>query len=327
MGIKEKLISNEPVVFFYLLLRALAESSIRVSLRYSPNFINSKIASLGYGHLVRTDTNYLVKIDFTNFRILANSIYGIENASHAPKFFKKRDYSYFGIAQIAKLSRNCIDVGANAGTYSLVMSANCKGLVLSFEPGPLIFARLKANIAANNQQLRIIAMNYGLSDRYERLKYYETRSNLGNAHLAENLEDLSFIDKFHLIDSGSEVECYRLDDLDFSEHSFDMLELDLIKVDIETMEYKFIRGSHKTIEKSLPAIICETQYDASYIRGEDVTTEIFDYLYGLGYRSYKINKKGKFMRFIYPEFTADTYFLHIKHYEQLKEQIIELGNR
>lgn len=325
--IKDRLISNEPVIYFYKFLRSLLESSIKFVLRCSPDLVNSKVASMGNGRLVRTNMNYLSKVDFTDFRILANSKYDIENGAHVSKFFKKSDYSYLGIAQIARLSRNCIDVGANAGTYSLVMSANCKGLVLSFEPSPHIFARLKANISLNNQQSRIIAKNYGLSDRDEKLKYYETRLPLGNAHLAAHLEELNFINKSHLIDSESEVECYRLDDLEFSKHYFDMQELDLIKVDIETMEYKFIRGAHKTIEKTLPAIICETQYDASYIRGEDVTSEIFVYLYGLGYKSYKIGQSGKFSGFIYPEFITDTYFLHLEHIEQLKEQIIEIGNR
>jgi FkbM family methyltransferase len=206
------------------------------------------------------------------------------------------------------------------------MGKYCSRLVIAFEPSPHIFRRLKKNIEFNKLQEKIFPFNYGLSDKEETLSYFETRLPLGNAHLANSKVDLHMVNPNHLIDEHIKVKCFALDDLRFDDKFGLTNGIDLIKVDIETMEYKFIRGARKLIQSNAPAIICETQRDASYVQGKDVTSEIFEFLYGLGYRSFRF-QDSKFIEFIYPEFGIDTYFLPERFLSKLSELTISIGQR
>jgi len=165
------------------------------------------------------------------------------------------------------------------------------------------------NIKLNNLSSRIIPVQKGLSDKEETLILFETRRNKGNAHLAKSISKLNFLDPNHLLESEEKVECKKLDEIDLEIYSFQPDQVDLIKVDIETLEYKFFRGGAGLIARNLPNIYCETQRNASNIQGSDVVTEIFIFLYELGYSSFK-EVGEKIQRFIYPDFESDTIFIH-----------------
>lgn len=58
-----------------------------------------------------------------------------------------------------------LDVGANAGIYSLILSKNFKNLIIeSFEPVSLTFKKFFRNAKYNNLEKNINFYNYGLSD-------------------------------------------------------------------------------------------------------------------------------------------------------------------
>jgi FkbM family methyltransferase len=77
-----------------------------------------------------------------------------------------------------------IDVGANIGTYSLVLARHvgASGKVIAIEPHPVIHARLAFNRAASNaSQVRLVAAAAGASDG--ELMIESDGANLGASHI------------------------------------------------------------------------------------------------------------------------------------------------
>lgn len=78
-----------------------------------------------------------------------------------------------------------VDVGANVGTYALVMAKHvgAAGMAIAIEPHPLIFARLAFNAAASTlPQARLVAAAAGAEDG--ELLIETDGDNLGHSHVA-----------------------------------------------------------------------------------------------------------------------------------------------
>jgi FkbM family methyltransferase len=76
-----------------------------------------------------------------------------------------------------------VDVGANVGTYALVMARHVgeRGKVIAVEPHPVARARLVFNAAANHAQITLVAAAAGASDG--ELMIETDNSNLGACHI------------------------------------------------------------------------------------------------------------------------------------------------
>jgi FkbM family methyltransferase len=77
-----------------------------------------------------------------------------------------------------------VDIGANVGTYSLVLARHvgASGRVIAIEPHPVIHARLAFNRAASNaSQVRLVAAAAGASDG--ELMIESDGGNLGASHI------------------------------------------------------------------------------------------------------------------------------------------------
>jgi FkbM family methyltransferase len=80
-----------------------------------------------------------------------------------------------------------IDVGANVGTYSMVLARHvgASGKVIAIEPHPVIHARLAFNRAASDvSQVTLVAAAAGASDG--ELMIESDGSNLGASHIVTN---------------------------------------------------------------------------------------------------------------------------------------------
>jgi len=137
-----------------------------------------------------------------------------------------------------------IDVGANQGGWSLT-AAGTGARVIAFEPIPLTFQRLQANLAANATEIRnrVQAMPFAVGESPGKAVFTSTL-DAGN----------------HLLRDGEappggciEVEVGRLDDLLGNESPT------LIKIDVEGEELGVLRGGPKVLARStLSAVIVET---------------------------------------------------------------------
>ena len=138
-----------------------------------------------------------------------------------------------------------IDVGANAGVYSMVAAkiVGNNGTVLSVEPFPEMSTRLVKNAQLNNFT-NVRVRTFGASDKTE-VKTFWLNGNKPNSFSFSikngDAKSLSFL-------TVSLDELFKWEKLD---------RLDYIKIDAEGEEDKVLKGAEKIIEKYSPIIQAE----------------------------------------------------------------------
>lgn len=167
-----------------------------------------------------------------------------------------------------KQGTNIIDIGANIGTTSLLMSEviSNHNYIYSFEP---IYNDITyKNIIDNNLQDKIILFPYGLGNESSIYYYpkinYNSNNNFGATSI-ENRTNKNNNDEMELI-------IKKLDD-------FNIDNVSLIKIDVENMEILVLEGGFNLIEKNKPTIIIE-----SYQYEKLSSSEIFKKIINLGYK-------------------------------------------
>jgi FkbM family methyltransferase len=129
-----------------------------------------------------------------------------------------------------------IDVGANVGIFTLAMAqlVGISGHVHAFEPDATNLALLKENLAINGLRDRIDVSHVALSDEAGFIRFESTRDAASS----------------HVSAIGNEVPTLRLDDYPVSR-------LDLVKIDVEGMECKVLRGARRTLTRFRPVLLVE----------------------------------------------------------------------
>lgn len=168
-------------------------------------------------------------------------------------------FADFNIKQRDKEIHTIIDVGCFVGINSMLFAKNSNenARIISFEPNPWNFNRIRLNLSLNKTlQDKITLYNCALGnkDGYESMrlssnidKGYSSTSRLNEAHSkihSENLPD-GFVDY--------NVKVCRLDS--FIEKN--EICPDVIKVDIEGAENIFLEGAFNTIKRYHPIIYME----------------------------------------------------------------------
>ena len=132
-----------------------------------------------------------------------------------------------------------IDIGANIGSYSMLASAEIGANTIAIEPVPKTYQHLTKNIALNNTDEKVTALNIGLSNEKGVLKFTE-------------LLDTSN----HVVDD--ETSAFIKVDVDTLDNILGGKEPILIKIDVEGFEMNVLNGASKALQSSaLKAIIIE----------------------------------------------------------------------
>lgn len=177
-----------------------------------------------------------------------------------------------------------LDIGANCGALTLVAASRIQtGHIYAFEPAPVISLRLQQNIQSNP----------GLSDRVTvvPLGIGPTRGELFYQ------EDLNFRGNGSLFNQGdTRVEVWTLDEWI---HVHDIPKVNVIKVDVEGMEYGIFLGSKALLNRDHPLIYFETM--PNNLTGKSHTiTDIYQYLSELGYRIVNPSQPSKAVDWQHP---------------------------
>ena len=156
-----------------------------------------------------------------------------------------------------------LDVGANIGLMTIPFSkmVGDGGKVISYEPQPEIYYILCGNIAINNLY-NVTANNVAVGSNKNPVylpKIDYTKSN--------NFGGISLLNKGEI-----EVNQIMLDDLSFDR-------LNLIKIDVETMELNVLRGAYYTIKKHRPFLYVENDR-------KDYSKPLLEFLFNEGYDCY-----------------------------------------
>jgi FkbM family methyltransferase len=160
-----------------------------------------------------------------------------------------------------------IDVGANIGSYTLRLAKRF-GQVVAFEPNPFNLRILRLNVNENklkNIRIEGVALSDQIGDRSLFIQSHAGgTSSLDSAHYGLDY------------DRVSRVRVMRLDD-------FEILGVDLIKIDVEGAELQVLKGAESTIERSNPSLGVEV-HCSTRLSDEGCECDICRYLRSLDYK-------------------------------------------
>lgn len=197
-------------------------------------------------------------MEYLNFKLPPN-----ETFLKKENCFDHQKHMYYEAIKHCTQFRNAVDVGAHIGLFSSKM-VNDFNHVYSFEP--MFHDCLRENVTADN----ITIHELGLSNRKISYKFKVKESHTGMSKIDPNGEH--------------RINCDMLD-------SYNLKDVDLIKIDTEHHEKYVLQGATKFFENNSPVIIIE-------INDTFVRKEIFDQLSKYNYSVIKqdncdfILKKG-----------------------------------
>lgn len=223
---------------------------------------------------IRLSNNEQIKFktnqtDFVAFCVYWNGLYNYE-------------YTYL-FEKIAPNLKGFIDIGSNAGLYSLIAAKKSDDIkILAFDPTSAANYYFNENIRINNFTDKITSFKYAISDKTEVLDFYEVK-NRKYPYLKYNLGGSSSLINHPQLFNTVSVQAFSFDNFlaENLQHNF---EIDFIKIDAEGAEPNIISGMKSTIERYKPIIVCEILLD-------DVGGEIEKLFVEFGYEFFL--SKGK----------------------------------
>lgn len=161
-----------------------------------------------------------------------------------------------------------VDVGANAGAYTILACAAVGARGYAFEPVPSTYERLVENVHLNHLEGRVRCINKGVGAREDTMAFTGDRDTT-NHILASGERSASVID----------VEMCSLDTV------LDHDSPTLVKIDVEGFEPAVLKGAHETLEKeTLRGAIIELNDSARHYCTEGC--DVRDLMAGHGFTPY-----------------------------------------
>ena len=194
--------------------------------------------------------------------------------------FEKEELTF--VKEILREGDIFIDIGANVGLFSLI-ATNCigtKGSIISFEPSPVTFRRLRENISLNNIE-NIDLKNIGLSNQSGELNFYVSDNGY---------------DAWDSFATGQDDKLQRaivvsVSTLDQELEQVDKSRIKLIKIDVEGWEKYVLIGGKNLFINYAPIVMVEFTEENTFNAGYAIH-EIYDLMVDYGYVWHKI-KDGK----------------------------------
>jgi len=175
------------------------------------------------------------------------------------------------LAALVEAGRTAIDIGANKGVYSYVLSPICRQ-VMAFEPNPKMFHLLIKSVPANVETFEVALSNAaGEADLILPIQRSGRFSNQGATLQAKK------------IDGGKEFETLTVTQKPLD--SYDFQDISFIKIDVEGFELEVIQGAKETLARERPNLLVEIDEHHAKIPVADAIAEICGHGYGCFYMS------------------------------------------
>ncbi len=234
-----------------------------------------------------------------DFRIYVDSRYDIENFIVEHGMWEPHVVS--AMQYLVEPGFVCADVGANAGYHTFAMVQR-GAQVLVFEPDIETFARLTRNIQLNPQVVeKVTLFNEGLSDQPGTLHVFKSgdSEHLGNSYVSETPDPQKWTN------ASVPPQTCPVTTLD---RILNGGRVDFIKIDVEGMELRVLKGAEQSLKQFLPSIIFESLMTES--EGAK-SLEVQEFLQPLGYHLFCVDLGNLHLKPTqYPAFQHDTVAIH-----------------
>jgi FkbM family methyltransferase len=164
----------------------------------------------------------------------------------AHRFMSWNPAEYEAFRSAARLGMVALDVGANVGSYSMLLGqwVGQEGRVYAFEPAPSVFDGLVRHVSLNSLQGVVRPVAAAVADR-EGTAAFVVSTTAGEGRLATSSEGRD----------GSDVGLVTIDRFCARER----IEPGFIKIDVEGWELAALRGARETIGRAgkSPAVFVE----------------------------------------------------------------------
>ena len=176
-----------------------------------------------------------------------------------------------------------LDVGAHVGQYSLIAATDVGpgGRVHSFEPNPISNRRLSTNVDLNGFR-NVTVHQLAVSDTIgEATLFIPSHDNLGEASLQAGEQGGQQV----------KVRCVTIDDWARSADLGSRPRIDVMKIDVQGLEGKVLKGAHEVLTRFRPVIVCE--FEERFLRGMGTSSvELKGKLVDMGYSIHRIGPSG-----------------------------------
>jgi FkbM family methyltransferase len=179
----------------------------------------------------------------------------------------------------------CIDIGANVGKYSKALLTRTKADVIAFEPMPKAFSLLSD--LALDYPTRFRAVNVGVGSRKAEMDIHYGDEDSEFATFSPEANNVDYVRERNV--NVMTLPVIPLDSY-YEENikgKYDFL--DLLKIDVEGLEYDVLLGARQIIADLRPKFI-QIEYNWHHLFRSQ-TLESFKYLLG-GYNSYQLLPYG-----------------------------------
>lgn len=175
----------------------------------------------------------------------------------------------------------CVDAGANLGFHTIQFAKQCKK-VYAFEPQPLVYNQLCANILFNDLNDIIVPYRLAIGDKKDIKQMWDIKNEewVGNGMANWGGRGLEHQEAAFVSDEIREHDTVEVIDLD----SLNIPHCELFKIDIQGYEWFAFLGAEKLITNNKPVILLENSLD------KKLDKQVLEFLQKLGYESYRYHQ-------------------------------------
>lgn len=250
-----------------------------------------------------------------SFEIIS-TLYGnflINEFDYIGKHIKEKEswepHLYEFYSQILTKDDICIDAGANLGYHSIQFGKLSKR-VYSFEPQPMIYNQLCANILFNDLDRVVAPHRIGLGDKETTVQMWSIENeNFGDVYNWGG-RGIEHEDSFYKSDEIREEDQIQVTQLDY----FLIPHCELFKIDVQGYEWFAFQGAQITLNRNKPVILLENNPGRS-----ELDRKVLKMLSDLGYQGFRYYmESGEDMILIHPE--SSKYEISLKTISHLQSK-------
>ncbi len=252
-----------------------AHSDLRTNFMASDEFSrNNDYITLMHSDWLIKETKYGFRLfvylrDISISRAIILDRYEIPEVSFISKFLQPGQYA--------------IDIGANIGFYSMLLSklVGERGKVISFEPIPHLFKALTRSRDENRFAGICDIHNLALSDHDGEVSmvFAPKSTNFGGSYISGDKDAPAEHER-------TTVKTLKLDGFMSSR------KVDFIKIDVEGAEFLALSGGLELIKRDMPVILCELHNVQLEKVSSTNATSLISLLTDLGYRCNLLQEDG-----------------------------------